>query len=366
MAMRVEKSGEESSHLVLVSPKGRTRAIELDGVEGARISWTEHGITTSDAEHDYVISNAGLTEHTRKSGDKPLEASREWFRVQSGPGTLVGFSKTDSSGGGFVTYLDGDSGKATSRVSPYGATSTAAVCGERVFSPGRGTDTKAFEDDSQSVPESELDRAALTSAHPHDGTDILSTLEPASAPGVTSPCADGIVYEPWQDDEGQDFVRTWNTEKGLPSDQTAVDHAIDYPADASHSAAKALKVVDDQLVWVDDYALWSAPLPSGAAPIQARRVGQLNGEIGLDAGALAYSSNAAYTVAKDGDLHRRPLSKRGHDRAWTELTELNLLRTDLATGKPSLALEVDVKDVDFPTDDVYVTALAVNPEWAAE
>jgi len=43
-----------------------------------------------------------------------------------------------------------------------------------------------------------------------------------------------------------------------------------------------------------------------------------------------------------------------------------LVRTDLATGKPSLALDVDVKAVDFPTEDVDVTALAVSPEWSAE
>lgn len=51
---------------------------------------------------------------------------------------------------------------------------------------------------------------------------------------------------------------------------------------------------------------------------------------------------------------------------WTELTELSLVRTDLASGKPSVALEVDVDDVDFPTKDAYVTALAINPEWLAK
>lgn len=51
---------------------------------------------------------------------------------------------------------------------------------------------------------------------------------------------------------------------------------------------------------------------------------------------------------------------------WTKLTDLNLVRTDLATGKPSMALEVDMDDVDFPTKDASVTALAINPDWLAK
>ena len=192
LAMRVQEGGVDSSYLVLVSPEGKTRAIELDEVEGAGISWTEHGITTSDPKHDYVIDESGLTDNKRTSGGESLETSHEWYRVPVRAGTLVGFSPADSSKDSFVTYIEGESGKTTTRVSPYGQTSTAAVCGERVFAPGRGTGTKAFEDDSKSIPEDQLDRAALISAYPHDGADILSTLEP-TGPGVTSPCVDGIV-----------------------------------------------------------------------------------------------------------------------------------------------------------------------------
>jgi hypothetical protein len=367
LAMRIHEGGEDSSHLVLVSPEGKTRAIELEGVEGAGISWTERGITTSDPTHDYIIDESGLTDNRRTSDDTTLETMREWYRVQVGAGTLVGFSPADSSKDPFVTYIDGDSGKVTTRVSPYGQTSTAAVCGERVFAPGRGTDTKAFEDDSQSIPEDQLDRAALTSAYPHDGTDIFSTLEP-TGPGATSPCVDGIVYEGWENDDGQHFVRTWNTAKGTPAEKAAVDHEIVYPADDSSriGGPSALTVADGQLVWVVENTMWSAPLPTAeAAPVTAREVGNLEGYIGLDAEVLAYSANAAYTVTDESDLHKR-FTKRRSDRVWTELTELSLVRTELATGKPSLALEVDVKDVDFPTKDAIVTALAINPEWLAE
>ncbi len=80
---------------------------------------------------------------------------------------------------------------------------------------------------------------------------------------------------------------------------------------------------------------------------------------------LAYSSSDVYTVTNESELHER-FTRRRSDRVWTELTELSLVRTDLATGKPSLALKVDVKDVDFPTKDASVTALAINPEWLAE
>jgi len=86
---------------------------------------------------------------------------------------------------------------------------------------------------------------------------------------------------------------------------------------------------------------------------------------GLDAEVLTYSSNAAYTMTNETELHKR-FTKRRSDRVWTELTALSLVRTDLATGKPSIALEIDVEDVDFPTKDASVTALAVNPEWVAE
>ncbi|OIJ25372.1 hypothetical protein [Nocardioides luteus] len=367
LAMRVQEGGEDSSYLVLVSPEGKTRAIELDEVEGAGISWTEHGITTSDPKHDYVIDESGLTDHKRTSGDESLETSHEWYRVPVGTGTLVGFSPADSSKDPFVTYIDGESGKTTTRVSPYGQTSTAAVCGERVFAPGRGTGTKAFEEDSDSIPEDQWDRAALTSAYPHDGTDILSTLEP-TGPGVTSPCVDGIVYEGWENDDHQDFVRTWNTAKGTPAAKAAVDHEIVYPKDASSQigAPAAVTVVDDQLVWVVENTMWSAPLPTPeAGPVTAREVGYLEGYVGLDAEVLAYSSNAAYTVTNDTELHKR-FTKRRSDRVWTELTELSLVRTDIATGKPSLALDIDVEDVDFPTKDAYVTALAINPEWLAK
>ena len=92
-----------------------------------------------------MIDKSGLTDNKRTSDDKSLETMHEWYRVQVGQGTLVGFSPADSSEDPFVTYIDGDSGKATTRVSPYGQTTTAAVCDERVFAPGRGTSTKAFE-----------------------------------------------------------------------------------------------------------------------------------------------------------------------------------------------------------------------------
>ncbi|EGD44832.1 hypothetical protein NBCG_00926 [Nocardioidaceae bacterium Broad-1] len=369
LAMRVHEGGEDSSYLVLVSPEGKTRAIELDGVEGAGISWTEHGITTSDPKHDYVIDESGLTDHKRTSGGESLETSQEWYRVQVGEGTLVGFSPADSSKDSFVTYIDDDTGEATTRVSPYGGTSTAAVCGERVFSSGRGTDTKAFEDDSESVPENQLDRAALTSAYPHDGTDILSSLEPSTFPGTTSPCVDGIVYEGWENDADQHLVRVWNTVKGTPAARVAVDHEIVYPADDDSSrigGPDRVTVSDGQLFWVVDNTMWSAPVPTTeAAPIRARKVVYLPGSVGLDAEVLAYSANAAYTVTNETDLHKR-FTRRRSDRVWTELTELSLVRTDLATGKPSLALEVDMDDVDFPTKDASVTALAINPDWLAK
>ncbi|GGR60156.1 hypothetical protein J2S40_004368 [Nocardioides luteus] len=80
---------------------------------------------------------------------------------------------------------------------------------------------------------------------------------------------------------------------------------------------------------------------------------------------LEYASNAAYTVTTDRDLHKRGVKSRNRDRVWTELTELSLVRTDLTTGKASVALEIAVKDVDFPTKDARVTALSVNPEWSA-
>lgn len=368
VAMRIKQGGKDSSYLVLVSPEGKTRAIELDDVEGAGISWTENGITTSDRSHDYVIDESGLTANERTSGGNELETQHEWYRVQVGSGTLVGFSPADSSKDPFVTYLDGKSGKATTRVSPYGATSTAAVCGERVLSSGRGTDTKAFEEDSESISESQLDRAALTSAYPHDGTDILSTLEPSAFPGTTSPCVDGIVYEGWENDDDQHFVRTWNTAKGTPAAQAAVDHEIVYPDDDSSriGGPDRVTVSGGRLFWVVDNTMWSAPLPSTeAAPIRAREVGYLEGSVGLDAEVLAYSASDVYTVTNESDLHKR-FTRRQSDRVWRELTELSLVRTDLATGKPSLALEVDVKDVDFPTKDASVTALAINPEWLAE
>jgi hypothetical protein len=367
VAFRVTEGGKDSSYLVLVSPEGKSRAIELEEVEGAGISWTEHGITTSDTAHDYVIDKSGLTDNKRTSDDKSLETMHEWYRVQVGQGTLVGFSPADSSEDPFVTYIDGDSGKATTRVSPYGQTTTAAVCDERVFAPGRGTGTKAFEEDSESIPEDQWDLAALTSAYPHDGTDILSTLEPTS-PGTTSPCADGIVYEGWENDDDQHFFRTWTTAKGTSPDKAAVDHEIVYPKDASSQigAPSAVTIADGQLVWVVENTMWSAPLPTSAkAPVQAREIGWVEGYIGLDAEVLTYSSNAAYTMTNETDLHKR-FSKRRSDRVWTELTELSLVRTDLATGKPSIALEIDVKDVDFPTKDASVTALAINPEWLAE
>jgi len=371
LAMRVQEGGEDSSHLVLVSPNGKTRAIELEGVgEEAGISWTARGITVSDPSRDYLIDETGLTANERTSGGEELEASSEWYRVPVGEGTLVGFSPADSSKDPFVTYIDGESGKTTTRVSPYGETSTAAVCGDRVFAPGRGTSTKAFEEDSESVPESDHNRAALTSAYPHDGADIMSTMAPMLNPGMVSPCVDGIVYELWQQSGSeQDFVRTWNTAKGTPPEQAAADHEIIYPEDddSSHGIASDPTVVDGRLVWVVDYTMWSAPLPSGAAgPIKARDDGPVEGTLGLGSEVLTFSPDAVYTMTDDSELHERLRRRGGGDRVWRELSELSLLRTDLATGELAVALDVDVKDVDFPTKNFYVTALAINPEWLAE
>lgn len=366
--MRVEEGGEDSSYLVLVSPNGTTRAVELDRVEGAGISWTENGITTSDRSHDYVIDESGLTANERTSGGNELETQHEWYRVPVGAGTLIGFSPEDASKDPFVTYIDGDSGKATTRVSPYGETSTAAVCGERVFSSGRGTSTKAYEDDSESIPESQLDLAALTSAYPHDGTDVLSSLEPSSFPGTTSPCVDGIVYEGWENDDGQHFVRVWNTAKDTSAAQAAVDHEIVYPADTSSriGGPNRVTVSDGQLFWVVDNTMWSTPLPTTeTAPIRAREVGYLEGYVGLDAEVLAYAPNAVYTVVGDNEFHERKWSRHS-DRVWTELADVSLMRTDLATWKSSVSLEAALKDVDFPTKDVHITAMAINPEWTAK
>ncbi|GGU23024.1 hypothetical protein GCM10007979_22460 [Nocardioides albus] len=372
LAMRVEEGGEDSSYLVLVSPNGKTRAIELDRVDGAGISWTEDGVTTSDRSHDYAIDESGLTANERTSGGNELETQHEWYRVPVGAGTLVGFSPEDASKDPFVTYIDGDSGKATSRVSLYGETSTAAVCGERVFSSGRGTSTKAYEDDSDSIPESQWDLAALTSVYPHDGMDVLSTLQPSSFPGTTSPCVGGMVYEGWENDDDQHFVRVWNTAKGTPTAKTAVDHEIVYPEDDSSRIGGPMRVTvsDGRLFWVVDNTMWSAPLPTTeAGPIRAREAGYLEGYVGLDAEALTYASTAVFTVAEDSELHERKWSRsrsRHDDRVWTELTELSLVRTELASWKSSVALEVALKDVDFPTKDVQITALAINPEWMAE
>ena len=162
-------------------------------------------------------------------------------------------------------------------------------------------------------------------------------------------------------------MRVWNTTKGTPEAQVAVDHEIVYPEDDSSriGGPDRVTVSDGRLFWVVDNAMWSAPLPTGAEPIRAREVGYLEGSVGLDAEVLAYSSNDVYTVTNESDLHER-LTRRRSDRVWTELTELSLVRTDLATGKPSLALKVDVNDVDFLTKDASVTALAINPKWLAE
>lgn len=370
MAVRLAEGDEYSGYLVLVSPKGETRSLELDDVEGAAISWTEDGITTSDRSHDYVIDEKGLTAHKRTSDGNELETRHEWFRVPVGSGTLVGFSPENGSTDPFVTFLDGDSGKATTRVSPYGQTSTAAVCGDRVFSSGRGAGTKAFADDSASVPKDQWGRAALTSAHPYDGADILSTLEPSAFPGTTSPCVDGIIYEAWENDDDQHLVRVWNTAKGTPVTEVAHDHEIVYPEDDSPriGGPNRLTVSDGQVYWVVDSTMWTAPLPSAeSAPIRARELGYLEGYTGLDAEVLTYGSGSVYTVADESEYHERKWSRSRHsDRVWAELTKLRLLRTDLATGETASALEVEVEDVDFPTKDVRLTALAINPRWLAE
>lgn len=370
MALRLKEGGENSSYLVLVSPNGKTRAFELDHVEGAQISWTEDGITTSDRSHDYVIDENGLTANERTSDGNELETQHEWYRVPVGTGTLVGFSPEDGSKDPFVTYIDGDSGKTTTRVSPYGATSTAAVCGDRVLASGRGTDTKAFEDDSESIPEEQWDRAAMTSAYPHDGADILSTLEPSAMPGTTSQCVDGLIYEAWENDHDQHVVRVWNTAKGTPAAQVADDHEIVYPEDDSSriGGPNRMTVSNGQLYWVVDNAMWTAPLPTTeSAPIRARELGYLEGQVGLDAEVLTYGSGTVYTVGDDSEYHERTWSRSRHsDRVWTELSKLTLLRTDLASGESAVALDVDVEDVDFATKDVQLTALAINPEWLAE
>ncbi|WP_336736358.1 hypothetical protein [Nocardioides sp. CCNWLW239] len=370
MALRLKEGGEDSGYLVLVSPTGKTRAIELEDVEGAAISWTEHGITTSDRGHDYVITEDGLTTNERTGGGTAVETQHEWYRVPVGDGTLVGFSPENGAKDPFVTYIDGETGKATTRMSAYGGTSTAAVCGDRVFASGRGTETKAFEEDSATIPEDQWSRAALTSVYPHDGTDILSTLEPSSFPGTTSPCVDGMIYEGWENDDGQHVLRVWNTAKDTPADQVAVDHEIVYPADDSSliGGPARVTVADGQLYWVVDNRMWTAPLPTTAsAPIQARKITFLEGYTGLDAEVLAYGPGAVYTVADDSEFHERKWTRSRHrDRVWTELTELSLLRTDLATGDVSVALEVKVDDGDFATKDVHLTALAINPEWLAD
>lgn len=344
VALRLDARG--ASYLVLVNEAGQTRSVGVEerGFEHARIAWSEAGLSTGGPEHEYLLRENGLIELPLE-GD--AEGRTEAYRFATDDGFMVMMGSPRRPEAAFVDAASG----ALSLIDTGYSTPTLAGCGGEVL--------MVREDSVETITESSRDFDGLDS---FDGVESL-VCDADRAYGL-SRISDGAA--------SRQALRVWDRATG-----NVGVFEVRYPETVHGWRAGTPFVREGRVYWAADGRLWSVrppesggrePRAEGALPvIEAEPIAELNSRIdgsqpvvGTDEGVLAPASGRVYGVAVDEEW-----VKRSKGRSYDRLDGLTIFSVDTATGQQRVEIEVGADGIDFPERDIRVSAIGVDPAWAA-
>ena len=342
VALRLDARG--ASYLVLVNEAGQTRSVRVEerGFEHARIAWSEAGLSTGGPQHEYVLGENGLTE-IALAGDPEGRTEAHRFATDDGFMVMMGSPRRPE-----AAFVDAASGTLSLIDTNY-STPTLAGCGGEVL--------MVREDHVETITEATRD---------FDGLDMFDGIEAlvcdADRAYGLSRISDTAT--------SRQALRVWDRATG---DVGAFE--VRYPETVHGWRAGAPFVREGRLYWAADRRLWSVrppvsggrePRAEGALPVleavPVAELGDCVGDatpvVGTDEGILAPASGRVYGVAVDEEW-----VKRSKGRSYDRLDGLTIFSVDATTGERRV--EIEVGDIDFPQRDIRVSAIGVDPGWAA-
>lgn len=335
VALRLHADGH--SYLVLVNEAGETRSAELDerGFEESRIVWTEAGLSTGSPADEYLLHEDGLTQMPLPDGS---ESSSERARFAVADGFAV---YTGSAEGQQLAFVDAAAGELTAVDAGYTSTELA-TCGEELVL----------------VDESGV-RTVTAETTDFDGLGVFD--------GVAAlVCHQDRLYGLGEivdaESTAHQTLRAWDRASGAFSTTE-----IEYPEAVNAWVSGTPFVWEGRLYWAAQATLWSIPLAeiSESSAVDAEPAADLGGFLGdlspvvrTDQGALTHSGGRVFGVATEEDFIN---PNRGE--TYDKLLELAIFSADAISGERRIEMEID--GIDFPQKDLHITAIAVDPEWAA-
>lgn len=348
VALRLEARG--TSYLVLVNEAGRARSVQLAerGFVGSQLAWSDAGISTGDPTHEYLIGEGGLE---KLAVPGPTEGIHDRARLASGTGFAV---FTGSSEGQRALFVD---------TAGTGASLTGTDIGREVpeFASCGGEIVMATANGSEPVTPQTRDFAGLGLFD-----DVVALACDADRVYGLGAIPDGP--------EPRETLRVWDRSGGAP-----LEFEVRYPEELIAKSPHSPFVHGGRLYWAAEWNLWSVALPNGTGSasgggetpvLDAAASGVLAGFLDSDGasdfeiaagtpeGLLAQVEGRVFGVATDEEFDHG-----GRGPSYTRLDGLEIFSVDAATGERRVEIEVD--SIDFPRRDLHVTAIAVDPEWAA-
>lgn len=333
VALRLE--ADDVAYLVLVNEAGETRSVQLDerGFENSRIAWSEAGLSTGGPSDEYLLREDGLTRIPLPPvGDAPSENARF--------ATADGFAvHTGSADGQQLAFVNAATDDLTTVDIGY-VYPTFTTC----------------DDELVVVGESGV-RPVTAQATDFDGLGLFDGVGALVCDQDRLYGLDEIVAE---ESSAHQTLRVWNR-----ADGSASELEIHYPEAVNAWMSGTPFVWEGRLYWAAQGTLWSIPLTASGDVVEAEAAADLNGFIddlwpvaGTDEGVLAQEGGRVFSVAEDDEFIN---PSRGE--SYDKLLGLAIFSTDVSSGEQRIEIEID--DIDFPRKDLHVTAIAVNPDWAA-
>ncbi|GAA1144149.1 hypothetical protein GCM10009651_30610 [Microbacterium natoriense] len=328
---------DDHAYLVLVNEAGETRSVELEerGFEESRIAWSEAGLSVGGPADEYLIHDDGLTA-LPLSGAK--ESSSERARLAVADGFAV---YTGSAEGQQLAFVDAATEEITTIDLGY-VNPVLTTCG----------------DDVALVDESGV-RIVTPDSRDVDGLGVFTGVRTLVCDQDRALGLGEIVDE---ETSAHQSLQIWDRATG---DRQELE--IHYPESVLGWESGTPFVWEGRLHWAAGATLWSIPLAEIAesTSVDAEPAADLGGFVGdlspvvrTDQGALAQSGGRVFGVATEEDFIN---PNRGE--SYDKLLSLAIFGADAISGERRI--EIDVDGIDFPRRDLHVTAIAVNPEWAA-
>jgi len=333
VALRLQ--ADDVSYLVLVNDAGQTRSVQLDerGFEDSGLAWSEAGLSTGGPEDEYLLREDGLTR-------LPLPAAGEAPSERARFATADGFAVyTGSAEGQQLAFVDAGADELTAVDAGY--TSAAfATCGDELVVVG----------------ESGV-RTVTAEATDFDGLGVFDGVEALVCDQDRLYGLDEIVSD---ESASHQTLRMWDRAAG-----TSSTIEIRYPEAVNAWTSGTPFVWEGRLYWAAQATLWSVPLSGKTDEIDAQAAADLSGFVddywpvaGTGEGVLTEAGGRVFGVADDTDFVN---PSRGE--SYDKLLGLAVFSADAASGERRIEIEID--DTDFPRKDLHVTAIAVDPDWAA-